>query len=266
MAGRNWCFTINNWSEEDVAEIEKCDFKYCIYGKEIGKEGTHHLQGYIEFTKVYKMGTIKKLLTRAHLEQRKGTKEQARDYCKKENNFTELGEWGQQGKRTDLDKIRTIALEEGMRNVTSIGTMQQINVAKAFLTYNEEPRNWETEVIWLWGKTGTGKSRLAREICNMDDCFTKNENSKWWDGYDAHEYVIIDDFRDSWWSLTEMLSLLDRYEKKVEIKGGTRQFKPKKIIVTSCMSPANCYRNVGEEIQQLMRRVTEVTEVGRVIL
>lgn len=266
---RNICFTINNPNDEDIHGLADPRIIYLVYGREVAPEtGTPHLQGYAEFAVPTRLTTIKKFMPRAHIESRKGTQEQAIQYCKKDGDFVERGEKKQQGQRNDLDKVRTAALEEGMRGVTARFNHQQIKVAEKFLTYNEEPRDWQPDVYWLWGKTGVGKSKKAREICN-EDVYVKNTASKWWDGYDSHTSVIIDDFRDSWWPITEMLSLLDRYEKQVEVKGGMRQFKPRIIVVTSVVPPTACYKGTGEAIEQLSRRinhienlVTDVTEVA----
>lgn len=258
---RNFCFTINNYNEEDENQILNIKWKYVVCGREEGKEGTPHLQGYMELDKRTRFNTVKKWLPRAHIEERKGTALQASEYCKKDGNFLELGNISCQGARSDLDKTRTIAMEEGMRKVTTICNSQQIKVAEKFLTYNEEPRDFKPEVIWLWGPTGTGKSRKARELCG-EDTFTKNDPSKWWDGYDGHEHVIIDDFRPSWWPLTDILSLLDRYEKRVEFKGGYRQFTARKIIITSCLPPSECYKGTGESIQQLIRRIDHIVNMN----
>lgn len=264
MTSKFWCFTLNNYSDEDEQTIAQWNVNYVIYGKEIGDSGTSHLQGYLELEKKCRLGGVKKLHERMHLEIRKGTQAEAIAYCKKDGNVVEFGvKSGGQGARTDLDRVRQVALEGGMKTVTAYHSMQQIRVAEKFLTYNEEPRDWKPEVIWLWGTTGTGKSRLARELVNIDDCYIKNDGTKWWDGYDNNEYVILDDFRDSWWSLTEMLSLLDRYEKRIEYKGGLRQFKPKVIIVTCAVAPDSCYLGTGERIEQLMRRIDEVKEMCR---
>ena len=51
-----------------------------------------------------------------------------------------------------------------MRAVTRTSTYTQIKTAENFLSYNEEPRNWKPTVFWIYGATGTGKSRLARSI------------------------------------------------------------------------------------------------------
>lgn len=287
MTARAWCFTLNNPMEEDSKELAECAYiKYICWGKETGENGTPHFQGYIEMTKPMRITGIKKLgqaFARMHLEARKGTREQARDYCAKgqqpheewENQgtkgpnygrnaeFVEHGDWSiSQGARTDLHHIKQIALDEGMRGVTAESkSAQQLIVAEKFLTYHEEPRDWKPTVMWLWGPTGVGKSRKAREVCDTLDTYTKSDGTKWWPGYDRHTAVIIDDFRDSWWPITEMLSLLDRYEKRVECKGGYRQFNPTTIVVTSCSSPASCYRGTGECVKQLLRRIDLTLEL-----
>lgn len=266
---RNICFTINNWTVEDIDNLLKTKYTYLICGFEEGKEGTPHIQGYLELKSQSRLATIKKTIPRGHIEQRRGTQEQAITYCKKDGNFVTDGKPKEQGTRTDLDICRRTALEEGMRAVTSQFNLQGIRVAEKYLTYNEEPRHWKPLVIWIWGPTGTGKSRMARELIDSDDIYTKNSGTKWWDGYDRHENVIIDDFRPSWWDITYMLGLLDRYEFKIEYKGGLRQFVPRTIIITSAFAPADCYKGTGECIEQLLRRVditekivSEVSEVG----
>lgn len=254
---RNAVFTINNYTVQDITllcELYEAKGNYLVAGFEMGESKTPHIQGYIELTNRMRLNTLKKNLPRAHIENRKGKAEEASNYCKKEGNFCEFGKMKEQGKRTDLDNVRTLALEGGMREVSSVCSAQQIRVAEKFLTYNEEGRNWKPTVIWIWGETGTGKSKTAREICG-EDVYCKNTGSKWWDGYDRHEDVIIDDFRDSWWEITYMLGLLDRYEFQVEVKGGMRQFVPKQIVITSAQNPANCYRGTGEAIKQLLRRI-----------
>lgn len=257
---RNFVFTINNYSDVEYESTHNQQYIYMVIGKEIGETGTPHLQGYCELKNPMRLTTIKKRMPRAHIELRLGTQKQAIDYCKKDGNFEEWGTPREPGRRVDLDKARRIADEEGMRVLSSTGSYQQIKVAEKYLTYNEEPRDWKPFVYWLWGPTGCGKSRTAREFA-PDDTYVKNDGTKWWDGYDKHECVIIDDFRDSWWALTEMLSLLDRYEKRVEFKGGYRQFLPKLVIVTSAFNPNECYRGVSECINQLLRRINVVSKL-----
>lgn len=257
---RNICFTINNWEEPD-RDLLLTDgwYSYLVFGYEVGANGTPHIQGYAELSHRMRLKTLQKYLPRAHIEARRGSAKQAADYCKKDKDFEEYGEMSQQGSRNDLDIVRKTAADEGMRGVTAVYNYQQIMVAEKFLTYNEDEREWKPHVTWFHGTTGTGKSKQARERLG-DDVYTKNTASKWWNGYDRHEDVIIDDFRDSWWDLTYMLALLDRYGFRVETKGGMRQMLARRIIVTSAFHPKDCYRGTGEAIQQLLRRVDDIVE------
>lgn len=264
---RNVCFTLNNYSDAEVDalyEWQKVACTYCVYGYECGIGGTHHLQGYAELKTRTRLSTLKKQLPRAHLEERRGTQKQAVDYCIKDGMYDEYGILRIQGARNDLDKCRLMAAESGMKAVTASCNLQQIRVAEKYLTYNEESRDWKPQVTWIWGKTGTGKSKAARD-CVSDDVYTKNTGTKWWDGYDAHHDCIIDDFRPSWWDLTYFLALLDRYEFQVEVKGGMRQFRAHNIIVTSAFAPEDCYKGTGECIQQLLRRVDRVIHLENAV-
>lgn len=266
---RNICFTINNYTEVDLELIlnkEKSNsFSYLIYGLEIGAGGTPHVQGYAELQVRSRLASVKKYLPRAHIEARLGTAEQASTYCKKDGQYEEFGIISKPGERTDLDKVRLIAETDGMRTVSAKFNLQQIRVAEKYLDYNEIQRDWKPHVIWLFGTTGTGKSRKARELLS-DDTYVKNSGTKWWDGYDAHENIIIDDFRDSWWPITYMLALLDRYEFKFEVKGGHRQCLSKTIIITSAHNPKDCYRGTGEAINQLLRRIDVINELGSAVV
>lgn len=260
---RTFVFTINNYTLEDFGDCEKlvAECNYVLTGFEKGEKGTPHIQGYAELNKPTRFNTIKKILPRAYIALRRGTQDQAIKYCKKDGNWVEFGEPKRQGERSDLLGVKQAALDGGMRNVTNqYETMAAFQIASKFLTYNEPARDFKPRVIWIWGPTGTGKSRKAREVCT-EDTYTKNQGSKWWDGYDGHKSIIIDDFRDSWWPLTYMLALLDRYEFQVEVKGGYRQIRAETMVITSAFSPADCYGGCGESIQQLLRRIDVVEEL-----
>jgi len=265
----NFVFTLNNYTLEEEIDLlcTGLPITYIIYGYEIGENGTPHLQGYAELNHKMRVATIKKLgpgFERMHIETRKGTQKEAVTYCKKEGNWIEYGEPKKltPGKRNDLDEVREAALKGGLREVSIWGNSQQIRVAEKFLNYHEEKRSWKPHVEWIYGKTGTGKSRYAHE--QLPNAYTKSSSDKWWDGYDGHDEVILDDFRGDWMKFAELLTLLDRYEKRIEYKGGTRQFLAKKIIITSCRSPQECYQQTDENTNQLLRRLDVVRELGDV--
>jgi len=265
----NFVFTLNNYTMLEELDLlcTGLPITYIIYGYEVGKTGTPHLQGYAELNHKMRIQTIKKLgvgFERMHIEPRQGKQLEAIKYCKKDGQWMEFGEPKQlkQGQRNDLDQCREAARDHGMKEVSCWGNLQEIRIAEKYLQYNEPKRNWKPEVTWLYGLTGTGKSKLAHQM--LPNAYTKSEGSKWWDGYDAHDTVILDDFRGDWMKLSELLTLLDRYERRVEYKGGTRQFLAKKIIITSCKSPQECYNVPDENIDQLLRRLDCVKHLGGV--
>ena len=52
-------------------------------------------------------------------------------------------------------------------------------------------RSEKTHVTVLFGPSGTGKSRSAFE--GFPGCYTKPKG-EWWNGYDSHPHVVIDEF------------------------------------------------------------------------
>lgn len=260
-------FTINNYTTQDIENLKKANYQYLIFGQEKGDSGTPHLQGYIEFDKQKSLRQLKKINEKAHWEKRFGSQKQAIDYCKKENNFEEFGQKKQQGKRNDLIRAREIVKNNNMRKLLEdeeCPNLQQIKVCEKYLTYCESERNWKPEVTWIHGESEAGKSKLAHEMAKNNDTYIKDE-TQWWDGYDKHETIIIDDFRSSQMKFTYLLKLLDRYSMRVQVKGGFRQFLAKKIIITSIEPPEKCYNMTSEKepLHQLLRRIDKTIHLKK---
>ena len=92
MQGTNWLFTINNPTWEDDP-LKWPGVKFIAFQKERGDEtGTEHFQGYVQFKVNKRLAACKALHLTAHWELRKGTHEQAKAYCTKEDTRIE-GPW-----------------------------------------------------------------------------------------------------------------------------------------------------------------------------
>jgi len=93
---KRWCFTLNNYTDEDLEKFQSLPsvVTYVIYGKEVGENGTPHLQGYLELKTKRRMNGVKEMLcSRVHLEVAKGTQEENKKYCSKQDvSFYEKGE------------------------------------------------------------------------------------------------------------------------------------------------------------------------------
>lgn len=109
--GKNWCFTLNNYTKEDYDKMcslvgtNECE--YIIFGKEVGESGTPHLQGFVAFSKrVYLSDVKKRISATAHFELARQVP-QAIEYCKKDGDVFEDGAIpAGQGKRSDLDEFK----------------------------------------------------------------------------------------------------------------------------------------------------------------
>lgn len=82
---RNFCFTLNNYTEEEVRIIKDIECKYLVFGFEVGESGTPHLQGYIMFEHPQLFSNMKSRLLRSHIEVAKGSATQNINYCIKEH-------------------------------------------------------------------------------------------------------------------------------------------------------------------------------------
>lgn len=262
---RDWCFTLNNYTTDEFEYLNSLmvndGLVYMVVGKECGESGTKHLQGYIYFKSAKTMSAVKKYLKcdRLHLETTKGTPQQASDYCKKEGDFFLIGELPVgQGKRTDLENVKALLKDTGKMSevVLQATSYQSVRMAETILKYHEKKRNWKPIVRWFYGPSGTGKTRTADEI--LGEGYYPCEEGKWFDGYDAHEKVLIDDLRSSFMSFNRFLRLIDRYAFRVECKGGSRQFLAKEIIITSPYPPEYIWSSNGEDKKQLLRRIDEI--------
>lgn len=267
-------FTLNNWLPEDIPRLlatvpERCT--YILFGEEVGKEGTPHLQGYCEFTKRPSFSTVKAILgDSTHVEHRKGTQAQAINYIannpdKPNPVIHENGVKKGQGRRSDLHKIVDLALTAGMREVASIAqNAQQIRFGEIALSYLEAGRSDPPTVWWYYGPSGVGKSRKARALAeelSPNNWYRKGTSgSIWFPGYDAHECLWLDDVFEHFLgpnvsTYRTLLEWLDRYPCIVQFKGGQRQLLAKYVIITSVAHPRVIFDDTSGE---LMRRITHL--------
>jgi len=255
---RSWCFTLNNFDEVERDRLCVADCAYVVFGYERGEEGTPHLQGYIQCTSMKSLKQMKSLLPRAHWEVRKGTIDQAVEYCKKDGDWEEYGkklmnkkEQGDTQKekwRRIIEKAREgdeewLEHEEPHVYATMLPKLRALKKPRMeVLGYADE----DTPHEWWYGPTGTGKSKKVWE--EFPQHYQKKKN-KWWCNYSGQDVVVIEEADPK--SMEHLASHVkewaDRYPFAGEVKGGRLEgIRPKKVIVTSNYTIEECFPNVND--------------------
>lgn len=251
---KSFAFTLNNYTDDEILSIKNLDYNYLIFGYEKGKNGTPHLQGTITFKKAMRENAVRKAIPRAHIEVVISLPDSIK-YCKKEGNYFE-DDKGTQGKRNDLiilaDEIKNKPLNDVILSYPHMYIKFHNGMEKLASKYIK-PRNFKPIVIWLWGESGSGKSRSVVEF--EKDLWISGKNLKWWQGYNNQEATLFDDFRGDFCTYHELLRILDRYPYEVEFKGGSTQLNSKRMYITSCHHPEDLYKSVTEDKIQLIRRI-----------
>lgn len=106
---KNWCFTLNNYTTEDVDRLMNASsfVEYLIFGKEVGESGTPHLQGFVCFQSRKRLNQVIALIGQCHCSVARFV-QQSIEYCKKEGDYEEIGQPPavSQGKRNDLELFK----------------------------------------------------------------------------------------------------------------------------------------------------------------
>lgn len=274
---KNWVYTINNpdggccepatWSGDYV--------QYNIWQMEVGEEGTVHYQGYVQLTQKKRISALKsQLCAHAHWEPRRGSHEQAKEYASKEETrmegmeVMEVGKEVSFGQRSDLIKLKE-DLKNGMslKDVSDAHFGPFLRYSRAIKEYQtlhqQNNRNWATQTTVYWGPPGTGKTKRALYEGGLDAYWLPKPSSGgtvWFDGYDGHEVVVIDEFF-GWIPRDLLCRMCDRYPLLVQVKGGTVPFVAKRIYITSNAAPAEWYTRIG--LGPMERRLSG--DLGQVI-
>jgi len=254
---RNFCFTCHDVAKfDELMKYEKA--KYIVIGREIcPTTGKPHLQGYCELADKVSFSVIAGKF--GHIEKRRGTPQQAADYCKKEGSYQEAGTMSNPGKRTDLESVCTMVVEKKKIEENALefpvtfvkyhkGITELMNLTRSNRT--EKPT-----VIWLWGLAGVGKTRYASD--RHSDRYIK-DGTMWWNNYTQQEAIIIDDF-DGKWPFRDLLRLLDRYEYQGQTKGGYVKINSPFIYITCEFPPTKYWRE--NELTQVTRRLDQILEL-----
>lgn len=271
---KSWCYTLNNWTESEFSQLKNYECQYHIIGKEKGENGTEHLQGYITFKQSHRIKSLKKLNSRIHWEPAIA-REQAINYCMKDDKDAFIKDNRKQGQRSDLIKLAT-ELNEG-KSVTEVAKAYpsdyiryhagiekyakrvQLITQKAKYTLEScckflelSPLENYTNVVIgapCMGKTQYALAHFKQPlfVTHIDDLLDLNE---------LHDGIVFDDMDFRHWHRTHIIHLVDyEQDRSIHCRYRTAKIPAYTLKVFCC----NEYPFI-EDDEAISRRVN-VTEV-----
>jgi hypothetical protein len=170
---------------------------------------------------------------------------------------------------TEEEMIEQLPAYIYAKHAREIAVIKQYKLEKKYKVFQENLKNGtaKVKVLWFDGPTGTGKTRLAKEIAENQGkpYFVSGSQRDPLFGYEGQEAIILDDIREESFPFLELLKLLDPYNTTAI---GSR-YKDKYvcadlIIITCPFTPLGFYHaikkkqelNNGDFYEQLGRRIT----------
>lgn len=237
--------------------------------------GTPHWQGYVRFGNRKRMDQVRGMLhPRIHLEVAKGTEQQNRDYCVKEDTRVPTepliergvfdGAAGRQGGRTDLAVIG-VAIQAGKTLADLVqshpgeflkyhGGMEKMIQVYASMNI---PIMREIHTTVLWGATQTGKSHRTRTT--FPDAYVVHPGRDPWGAYCGEKTVIFEEFNSAKWDLQEMNCLLDKWKHQLDARYVNKFAAWTSVYILSNSNPTTWYALESRrlELEAFARRLSE---------
>lgn len=288
---RRYLLTINNpgtdWTHDKIrVTLERMNLRYWCIADEIGlQEQTPHIHIYfVTNISAIRFSTVKGLFPTAHIEPAKGNSEENRAYVQKSgkwaydekadtsvpDTFEEWGELPQErsGARTDLAVLYEL-VKDGLSNfeimeqnpdyMLNLEKIERARQAVREQQYREIFR--KLEVTYIWGPTGTGKTRSVMERYRYSGVYRVTDYAHAFDSYSDEECLLLEEYSSNF-KIRELLNYLDGYPLTLPARYSNRVACYTKVYIISNLCLSKQYPEVQIEspatFAALLRRIHKV--------
>lgn len=231
---------------------------YIIACKEKAPQTGHeHIHIYCQYTSPKKLSISK--CCGAHIEKCRGTPQDNYNYIIKDGNI--IFEEGKLRKTGALSIKDVEEMKQEERKDLDIKYYNIVNKINEKEDLEIDIKNWhkDVKIIYITGKSGSGKSQLAKKLIEShtkDKINIIKHIGDFWIGVGKSKVALYDEFRDSHLMASEFIDFIDYNKHTMNVKGGHKLNNYETIIITSIQHPKDIYRNMKEEDrQQWLRRI-----------
>ena len=296
---RKWALVINNPLEAglDHAAIREILYRfspaYFCMADEIATTGTYHTHIFLFSPSPMRFSTVKHRFSTAHIEKAYGSAKANRAYILKEGHWADTDkaetsvsgtfeEWGDLPAEKEEEAPEMFKLIQDLRAGKSVMEIIEDNPKLAFrireietlrqaiLEEKYSAENRALEVTYLYGASGTGKTRGIFEkhdrksICRITDY--GGRNGVRFDAYHCQDVLVLEEFH-SQIPISAMLNYLDIYPLTLPARYTDRIACYTKVYITSNIPLEEQYRDIQryqmETWRAFLRRVQNVIEYLR---
>lgn len=288
---RRCLLTINNpgteWTHEKIRmALERMNLRYWCMADEIGlQEQTPHTHIYfVAAVSAIRFSTVKSLFPTAHIDPAQGNSEENRNYIQKSGKWADsdksetsipgtFEEWGElpqerPGARTDLAVLYEL-VKDGLSNyeimeqnpdyMLTLDKIERARQAVREQQYRDTFR--QLEVTYIWGKTGTGKTRGVMEKYSYSGVYRVTDYAHPFDSYAGEDILLLDEYSSSL-KICDLLNYLDGYPLTLPCRyvNRTACYTKAYIISNLCLSKqyTDIQINSPATFAALLRRIHKV--------